>query len=132
MSNELSTLLAELQAAQDALQKWKDHEMKLRLKVAAEFGHKHGSESMDLPEGWKVKCTKKTRYNVTTDLAKMAEAYAEFGGEKFNLVFSQKYSFKTSGYGHLSDAEKRAVNMLVTSKPATPTVEFIPPKDGGN
>lgn len=87
-----------------------------------------GTNDVDIPNGWKIKGTYKLDRKL--DEAALPIALAEL--RKQNVVTETLIRYKpeieTKAYKALSDANRMILEQAMTIKPASPTLELIPPK----
>lgn len=108
----------------------KEKELALRNIIFAELfpDPKEGTNTFDLPEGWKVKGTyKMTR---TLDEAALPAVLETLRKKKVNVEDLIKYkpSLDTASYRKLADAHRSILEQAMTIKPATPSLEVTTPK----
>lgn len=105
-------------------------EQELRKQVFEAFfpAPKEGANTINLPEGWKLKGTYKIERKIDEAALPAVIEKLRIEGVNSDLLVEYKPSLKTTVYKQLV-AEHRAIfDEALTAKPATPTVELNPPK----
>lgn len=105
-------------------------EQELRKQVFAAFfpAPKEGANTVNLPEGWKLKGTYKIDRKIDEAALPAVIEKLRIEGVSSDLLVEYKPSLKTTVYKQLV-AEHRAIfDEALTAKPASPTVELNPPK----
>lgn len=133
-------LLMRHQAAAKALAEAKALEMQLRLEVAETlYGFdvnvlREGTENIDLGNDYKLKAVFKTSYtlnNKDNAVDKMLTKL-ENSGEEGKFIAERLVKYKpelsVTEYKNLSPKMKKIVDEVVSTKPATPTIEIVAPK----
>lgn len=120
--------------AQAALEAAKQREKELRHIIHATLFDSciTGTHKVELGHGFVLKCIGKTNY--TVDEGKINEVYNRLktsfaeGEYVFQDLFKWKPTLSTGSYNKLSGEMKAIVDMAITSKPGTPTIELVEPK----
>lgn len=108
-----------------------EREQELRKKVVASLfpDPREGVNTIELNGGWKLKYTHKIDYKVdeavliSTVVPKLAEV-----GKSADDMFKYTPSLMVKEYKALDDNVKSIVNLAVTIKPGSPTMELAAPK----
>lgn len=142
MTNEvLNSILLEWKNAKGVLDAAKDKEMSLRKVIVEESGlfdanSGQGTENYELGNGWKLKAVKKLNYSVDNTDNKaygILAAISELDPVSAHLaqkVLSFTPSLRLTEYRELGPQAKALLDTIITTKPASPTLELIPPKNG--
>jgi hypothetical protein len=128
--------LAEWHAALEAALAAKpllEKEQALRKEVAELFfpNPKEGTNTFDLATGWKLKLTHKIDRKMDEVELETVKAQVRELGVNPDLLVSMKPSLDTKAYKALVLTNPEAVkvfDLCLTIKPASPTMELVPPK----
>ncbi len=137
MSNEL---LAEWVQAKQTLEAAKAREIELRKAIVADDSFfdpdkEEGTETFDLGGGYKLKATKKINYSMAN---KQGETFAALKALSSLGPASQRIakdlvnfsaSLRLSEYKKLDDQERRIIDEVITTRPGSPTLELVEPKE---
>lgn len=90
---------------------------------------KEGTNTEDLPNGWKIKGI--YRLDRKLDEAALPAVFEQLRNQNVNPdpLVKWKPELVTGDYKALSPANKATFDQALTTKPASPTVELIPPKE---
>lgn len=105
-------------------------EMKLRKQLFAMAfpAPTEGTNNVDLPHGWKVKATYKLDRKIDeASLPAVLETLRKLDVVADALV-RYKPEIDTKAYKALSEPNRAVFDSCLTIKPASPTIELIPPK----
>lgn len=130
-------LILEWDKAKKELNRLKELEMNLRNQIiATDFAnHKaEGTENVDLGGGYKLKAVFKTTYSFTDkELVDAALTKIEKLGAEGEYIAERLVKFKpelsVSEYKKLDTAYKAIIDEILVTKPATPSLELVIPKD---
>lgn len=140
---ERDQLLVEWQQAKKTLDAAKEKELELRKRIVEETDlfdptKETGTQTVQLGQGWKVKATKGLNYNVANKEGETFTVLAELdkmGNELISHIAKELFSFKPEvrktklkELAEISPDAHRLVESVITTKPATPSLELIPPK----
>ena len=111
------------------LAKYKKDESKARkfIEKALFSEAKVGTNTLELPEDWELKCVRKE--NVTVDEAALPAALAELGKGVEDRLIKWKPSLVAAEYKKLSDEEKEIIDQALVTKPGAPTMTLIAPPE---
>jgi len=111
---ELQVTIARLTAEERALRE--------NLFNGAFPSSKEGVNTYELPDGRKIKGTKKVYRNVIQD------AVANLPAELAARVLKQKWELRVGPYKQLDKDEQKIVDGIITITPGLPTLEVVEPK----
>ena len=127
---ELFSKIGRWNELQIQLSSIKDQEMKLRLEIFAECfpSPTEGSNTVDMPEGWKLKGTYKLTRSL--DEAALPAALAELHKHKVStdLLVTYKPSLSVSAFKKLDSKWQKILEQAMVTTPGAPTIELVPPK----
>ena len=108
-----------------------EREMELRKEVAKLFFNDptEGTNNLPLSRGWKLKLTHKLDRKLDESaLPTVCQKLRDLG---FNpdLLFRNKPELVLAEYRTLDDANKAVFDEALTTKPASPTLELVAPKE---
>lgn len=113
------------------LAKAKAREAILRAKIVKTFfaTPKEGTNYHELGNGYKLKLVHKVDRSIDTPLyTNLLGQFKELEIDT-NQLAETKLSLKVAFYKKLTDEQKLVVDQCVTSKPGSPTLEFVKPKE---
>jgi hypothetical protein len=91
-----------------------------------------GTFNQELGNGYKLKFGFKQNLNLNATLVNETLSEIERTGEDGKFVAERLVKFKPelslTEYANLSEAHRRIIDRIVTTKPAAPTIEFVEPK----
>ena len=91
-----------------------------------------GTFNQELGNGYKLKFGFKQNITLNSALVNDALAEIERTGEEGKFIAERLVKFKPelslTEYANLSDNHRRIIDRIVTTKPASPTIEFVEPK----
>ena len=122
----------EWQHAQRQLAEIKEKEMQLRLEVGAHYfpeASAEGTHTIKLPEGWKLQYVTKVSRTLENKKGETNSIASQLPPELRDGTISWKPSLKLKGYKNLPAEYRVLVDSIVTSKPSTPALKLIPPKE---
>ena len=117
--------------AKQALAKAKAREAILRAKIVKTFfaTPKEGTNYHELGKGYKLKLVHKIDRKIDAPLyTNLLPQFKEHEIDTDQLAETQ-LSLKVAFYKNLTDEQKQVVDQCITSKPGSPTLEFVKPKD---
>lgn len=105
-------------------------EMEMRKAiVAANFDAESvGTQNAELGNGWKLKAVVKLNYNVSSDVEAVERVLDTLEDWQADRLMSWKPTLSVSEYKKLSDADRLAVDKVITTSFASPTLELVAPK----
>lgn len=133
-------LLVQWKQAKETLDLAKDSEMKLRKMIVEESGlfdntKEKGTERINIGNGWQIKAEKKINWTTKAELEDGRRIYdalkliQESAGQlAAEELVKFKPEVKMSIYTKLTDEQKSMIDPFLTSSPASPSLELIPPK----
>lgn len=90
---------------------------------------KEGVNKDDLPDGFVLKLTHKVDRKVSEEeLESIREPLAKLGVSLDTLV-KVKHDLVVKEYKQLTEEQKKVVDTVLTTKPGSPTIEIVPPKE---
>jgi hypothetical protein len=126
------TLLREWHAAEKAADAAKlviAKEQKLRKEVVSAFGvGGEGTQTIDLPDGWRLKVQLPLKREVDARLLSALRAPLEALHVSLDSLIDWKPALKTHEYRELTAEAKALFDTCVTTTPVAPSLELIPPK----
>ncbi len=131
--NALMKTLKEWEAAKVAAEEAKlviARELELRQKVVKMFfpEAKEGTNSMDMNAGWKLKAVYKlTRKVDAAALTTMLPVLRE-KAVPVDTLFQWKPELKVSVYREMTPEQLALIDQVITTSPASPELQLIPPK----
>lgn len=107
----------------------RDKESQLRKEIFGEHfpDPKEGTNTVNLDNGWKLKAVHKL--NRTLDKAALPAVLKEMEEGSEERLINYKPELKLKEYKALAEAQKQILNQAVTTKPGTPSLELVPPKE---
>lgn len=133
-------LLIQWQEAKKTLDAAKEIEMQLRKRVVTEVYNfsenelREGTENVELGNGFKLKAVFKTSYtlnNKDNAVDKML-CKLEASGPEGKFIAERLVKFKpelsVAEYKRLDTKERRIADLVISTKPAAPTLEIVAPK----
>lgn len=141
-AEERDQLLLDWQTAKSTLDTAKAKELELRNRIVNETNmfdpaKEEGTETVGLGNGWSVKAVKKINYTVANKEGEafgVLQAISNFGEVETHIareLFGFDANLRITKYRELLTVNPEAyklVQKIVTSKPATPTLELVAPK----
>jgi hypothetical protein len=106
--------------------------MKLRKSLFASTfpDHTAGTRYYDLPDGSRVKGVARMTYNIDeASLGTALQALRDKGLTTADSLVRYKPSLEKKAYDRLTQEEKKLFNVAVITKPGSPALEYIPPKE---
>jgi hypothetical protein len=134
MTPEQIAKLEEWRAAKanaDAVKSIVQKEQQLRKEIFELFfpEPKEGTNTLELPEGWKLKGVFKLTRNIDeAALSTVTEHLREIGVNADTLV-QWKPSLKLATYKELTAEQRNLMDEAIVCKPGSPTVELVAPKE---
>ncbi|AUR88751.1 hypothetical protein NVP2117O_73 [Vibrio phage 2.117.O._10N.261.45.E9] len=128
MNNQL---IFEWQQAAEELKTLRPLEMKLRKQVVEESfaQYKTGTNYADLGNDWRLKFVYKEEPKVDeAAVPAMLEELDKVNPALRDTLFKYKPTLVNSVYKKLTDDERKIVDEVITLRPASPTLEVVPPK----
>jgi len=133
-------LLLSWKEAKQQLETAKNAEMALRKMIVEDSGlfdatKEKGTQRVNLGEGWQIKVEKKINWTTKAELEdgrhiddalELIEASA--GKLAADELVKFKPEVKMSIYNKLTPEQKEIIDPFLTSSPASPSLELIPPK----
>lgn len=134
MTPEQIAKLEEWRAAKadaDAVKSIVQKEQQLRKEIFELFfpEPKEGTNTLELPEGWKLKGVFKLTRNIDeAALSTVTKHLREIGVNADTLV-QWKPSLKLATYKELTAEQRNLMDEAIVCKPGSPTVELVAPKE---
>lgn len=116
--------------AKKTLDAAKDAEMQMRKHIVdTHFDTSHvGTQNIELGEGWKVKAVVKENYVLDGDNDKVDAALDRLEDWQAERLVKWSPRLSVSEYKKLDAEDKAVIDGVLTIKPASPTLELVPPK----
>lgn len=89
-----------------------------------------GSESIEIVNGWLLKATKKLDYKLSNDQEQITALVALLDKDVATKLIKWKPDLSIGTYKNLDKETQILLNGCLTIKPAKPSLELIPPKEG--
>lgn len=120
-------------AAKKELDALKDREMKMRKHIVESNSHgfdptQIGSQNVDLGNGWLLKAVVKQSYKLDTDVDKVEAALGKLEDWQADRLVKWSPTMSVTEYKQLGDAERAAIDAVLTISLASPTLTLVPPK----
>lgn len=131
MNAEQAAKMREWQEAKRLLDINKAVEIKLRKELFGEFFPipEEGTNTFELPEGWKIKGGYKLERKVDEAALPAVNAQLDDLGVAFDKLVAFKPSLVKKEWNKLSEEAKLVFDEALITKPGTPTLEVVPPKE---
>lgn len=127
---DLHTKIGEWHTLQNQLTSMKEREMELRLEIFKAIfpTPTEGTNTADMPEGWKVKGTYKL--SRTLDESALPAILEQLRKKKVktDTVILYKPSLDTKAYRLMDPDHRHLLEQAMVIKPGAPSLELIPPK----
>lgn len=122
--------LEQWRAATLELELVKANEMRLRKELVAECFPTllEGTNSRELQGGWVLKMNQP--FTRSLDQAKAPELLKALKKLKADSVVKVKYDLSVAAYRTLEGQARALVDEVLTTKPGSPSLELVPPKEG--
>ena len=122
-------MIVEWNYLNDQIKALKDKEMTLRTKLADFYfpTPKEGTNTTDLPDGWKLKG--KFQYYRNIDKAALPAVLEKLPEGTEDKVINYKPELKLRDYKNLLEDHKKIFDEALVIKPGTPSLELVPPKE---
>lgn len=122
-------MIVEWNYINDQIKALKDKEMALRTKLAGFYfpSPKEGTNTTDLPDGWKLKG--KFQYYRNIDKAALPAVLEKLPEGTEDKVINYKPELKLRDYKNLLEDHKKIFDEALVIKPGTPSLELVPPKE---
>ena len=119
--------------AKKELEALKEREMQMRKHIVESASHgfdatQIGTQNVDLGNGWTLKAVVKQAYKLDTDVDKVEAALDKMEDWQADRLVSWKPTMSVSEYKKLDDAEREAIDEVLTISIASPTLTLVPPK----
>lgn len=113
-----------------ALKQWQEKESALRLEVVKTIfnASDDGTQTREMPNGWKVKVTNKLDYNLDNKEGEVVALCAQIGDDWAKRLIRWTPELAVGAYKKLDVETQKIFDGCLTIKPAKPTVELVPPK----
>jgi hypothetical protein len=136
MNSERDVLIGKWLEAQAASKAAVETERLLRVQVMQSFFPEaqpdEGTVNQELGNGYKLKFVFKQNITLNKDKVDDALAEIERQGEEGKFIAGRLIKFKPelslTEYKQLEPKMKKIIDKVITSKPGSPTIEFIEPK----
>lgn len=131
--NALMKTLKEWEAAKVAAEEAKlviARELELRQKVVKMFfpEAKEGTNSMDMNAGWKLKAVYKLTRKVDAAALTTLLPVLREKAVPVDTLFQWKPELKVSVYREMTPEQLALIDQVITTSPASPELQLIPPK----
>lgn len=113
----------------DQVSELKAEETRLRMEIFGAMFQEpaEGTNTVDLPKGWKLKATHKINRNI--DEAALPSILEELGEGMGDRLVRYKPELNVSEYRKLTDEQRHTLDQALVVKPGTPTLELVPPRE---
>jgi hypothetical protein len=110
----------------------KDQELQLRLEVIDAYfpdRNDEGTHTLKLEEGWKLQCVTRISRRLENAKGETDAVVKQLPPEMADKAVVWKPDLKMRGYRDLPPEYRVLVDSVVTSKPGTPSLKLVPPKE---
>ena len=114
-----------------ALASLKELESKLRTELIIELFNKDkdsGTESVEMPNGFQLKATKKLDYKLDNKQGQVEAVTAILEPELAKKLVKWKPELSVSAYKEIDPQTQKLFDGCLTIKPGMPSLEIVPPK----
>lgn len=129
LSPELLKKIWEWHEAEAALAALKAREMELRAQIMAAvfLDPKIGTNTAELPDGWKLKGVAKVNVKIDEPaLDSMKEKLRE-GGIVLEEVIRYKPDLVAGAYKEYPEHQRKLIDLVLIKSPGSPSLELVPP-----